>query len=986
MKSKFKLLLLLVFIFQCGNLRATHISGGDLTYKSLGGDLYEITLVLYRDCAGIPVQNPETINCVSSNGSSTSLQVSLVPGTGNEITFPCFGINTTCGGGNLPGFQRYEYKGTVQLPPSSNWNLNWQDCCRNCAITTTQGGCGNSFLIEANLNNLIAPNDNSPVFSNYPVAFLCLGENFTYNHGVLDLEGDSLVYTFITPRIDNGSPILFNPGYSATNFLTSSGPISLNPQTGDINMTPSAFEVGITAIRIDAYRNGVLIGNVMRDIQFQVQNCAPNVLPTATGINGTTNFDTLICAGTPICFDIFTNDLNAGQSLTVTWNNGVPGASFTTTPDSFPTATFCWTPAQADARTQPYSFTIMVKDDNCSYNAFQVYSYQIYVPFVPVDSLVEVPLCDTSQRGAIYLKKSGMGEPFSYQWYDGAVSDNKTGLLPGNYTVTVTNAIGCVATKSINITPAPALLEAAAIIADSASSPNASDGSLLGSASGGTPPYSFLWSNGSTSSLISGLLPGNYNLTVTDFNGCSSQLTIALSWPGVVASATHTDAACYGQKSGTVTITASGGTPPYSGTGTFYGFSAGTYAFTVTDAAGNSDQVQVIIGQPAAPLTVTLQVTQPACYGGSGTVIVSASGGTPPYVGTGTYSNLKPGSHTFMVSDANGCKGDAKTTIVQPKKLFASATATHINCQTGTGNINVTAAGGTAPYTGTGTFSGLSAGTYSYIVTDANGCTAKTSVSLSPNKSLTVFAKATPIPCFGGHSNVTVSASGGIQPYTGTGTFNLPAGTHTFTVTDKNGCTGSTTITVTEPPLLSVNVIADSTSGTLTAIPSGGVAPYSYLWIPGGKKTAKITVTPKVKYSVIITDANGCTAYGSGTVFKLMPSDVFQTYSQQDPGAERGTAHDYITQQFSFAYPNPFNKTTTIQFGTPPGLPENTSAHVEVYTLEGRLVTRLEYGIVGSKEINEIVWDASEETEGTFIYRLVVGPYSTTGRILHQKK
>ncbi len=362
---------------------ATHISGGDLTYQHLGGYQYEVTLVLYRDCAGIPVQNPELITCTNASGSTVSFNVSLIPGTGNEITFPCFSTITTCNGGGAPGFQRYEYHGTVTLPASSNWKLKWEDCCRNCAITTISGGCNNSYLIEANLNNLIAPNDDSPYFTNYPVAFVCLGQNFTYNHGVVDSDGDSLSYSFINPRITGGNPVPFLSGYTATNFISSSTPITLNPNTGDINLTSSQLEVGITAILIEAFKNGVKVGSVMRDIQFQVQNCNPNVLPTATGINGTADFDTIVYANTPICFDIYTADANTDQTVSLNWNNAIPGATFTATNDQFPTGTFCWTPTAADARPQPYSFTVMVKDDNCAYNAFQVYSYQIFVPEIP---------------------------------------------------------------------------------------------------------------------------------------------------------------------------------------------------------------------------------------------------------------------------------------------------------------------------------------------------------------------------------------------------------------------------------------------------------------------------------------------------------------------------------------------------------------------------------------------------------------------------
>lgn len=661
---------ILAILLNYSILYATHISGGDLTYKPIGGNQYEITLVLYRDCAGIPIQNPETITCTSASGSSVSLSVSLIPGTGNEITFPCFGTSTTCNGGVLPGFQRYEYRGTVTLSPSSNWNLKWEDCCRNCAITTTQGGCNNSFLIEANLNNFLAPNDNSPVFTNFPVAFLCLGQNFTYNHGVLDLEGDSLVYSFINPRLSGGSAVVFSSGYSASNFLTSSTPIILNSSTGDINVTPSAFEVGITAIRIDAYRNGVWIGNVMRDIQFQVQNCSPNVLPTATGINGTNDFDTLICAGTALCFDIFTNDLNVGQNLSVTWNEGVPNATFNTTSDPFPTATFCWTPDQSDARTQPYSFTIMVKDDNCSFNAFQVYSYQIYVPFVPVDSAVTVPLCDSTERGAIYLKKSGVGEPFTYVWSDGDISSEKSNLQPGIYTVSVTNSIGCVAVKEITITPAPIKLLAFVSIVDSSSTPSSADGSLQGSASGGTPPYTYLWSNGESTPFISGLLPGVYTLTITDINGCSSLVNGVVIPKCPIAQCSGTTISCLGKNDATATVNISGNTAGVNivwngnanlNTPTIRNLGPGTYSVVVSNSLGCSDTCSVTI--PNSPCSGFTTYTM----GGYG---AQPSGQNPAMYVKNNFNTVFPNGLTI------GCNNTLQLTNSQAVLKFLPSSGT----------------------------------------------------------------------------------------------------------------------------------------------------------------------------------------------------------------------------------------------------------------------------------------------------------------------
>ena len=106
--------------------------------------------------------------------------------------------------------------------------------------------------------------------------------------------------------------------------------------------------------------------------------------------------------------------------------------------------------------------------------------------------------------------------------------------------------------------------------------------------------------------------------------------------------------------------------------------------------------------------------------------------------------------------------------------------------------MTVSATGGTAPYSGTGTFS-HAAGTYSYTVTDANSCTATTTGNITQPSAVTASSSNTPILCNGGSSTVTVSAGGGTGPYTGTGTFSHAAGTYSYTVTDANSCTATTT-------------------------------------------------------------------------------------------------------------------------------------------------------------------------------------------------
>ncbi|MFZ7113900.1 MAG: T9SS type A sorting domain-containing protein, partial [Bacteroidota bacterium] len=259
------------------------------------------------------------------------------------------------------------------------------------------------------------------------------------------------------------------------------------------------------------------------------------------------------------------------------------------------------------------------------------------------------------------------------------------------------------------------------------------------------------------------------------------------------------------------------------------------------------------------------------CNGGSSTVTVSATGGTAPYTGTGTFTETA-GTYTYTVTDANGCTATTTITITQPAVLVASSSATAILCNGGSSTVTVTATGGTAPYTGTGTFS-RTAGTWSFTVTDANGCTSTTSVTISEPSQLVASASATgSILCFGGTTTVNVTATGGTAPYSGTGSFNQGAGTITYTVTDANGCTASSPVTLTQPTKVEGTTTTTPASGcsvadgTATVTATGGTGSYTYLWSPGGQTTATATGLVAGSYTVSITDGNGCSGSATAVV------------------------------------------------------------------------------------------------------------------------
>ncbi|REK48474.1 MAG: T9SS C-terminal target domain-containing protein, partial [Bacteroidetes bacterium] len=336
-----------------------------------------------------------------------------------------------------------------------------------------------------------------------------------------------------------------------------------------------------------------------------------------------------------------------------------------------------------------------------------------------------------------------------------------------------------------------------------------------------------------------------------------------------------------------------------------------TYSYLVTDANGCTATASATITQPSQ-LTLSASVaSNVSCFGGNdGAVTLTPSGGTAPhsYNSTAT-SGLTAGTYNYQVTDANGCTAIASASITQPSQLTLSASVTsNVSCNGGNnGAVTLTASGGTPSYTYNSTAtSGLTAGTYSYQVTDANGCTATASANITQPSQIMISSNVTHVTCNGRNDGVVViSATGGTGALTGTGTFsNLAPSDYTYTVTDANQCSRSVLVTVLQPSVLSVtathtNVLCNNAAnGTAKANVSGGTAPYTYLWSPVStsnptRTQETVTGLSPGTYSVLVTDANGCTV-NSNTVTVTQPTAMNLSSSRTHvtcPGGSNGTAN-----------------------------------------------------------------------------------------------
>ena len=576
------------------------------------------------------------------------------------------------------------------------------------------------------------------------------------------------------------------------------------------------------------------------------------------------------------------------------------------------------------------TYTCVVTDANGCSPPFATVVMTIIQPAVitPNGSSTNVT-CFGFCNGTATVTPSGGTTPYTYSWttIPSQATSSVSALCPGTYTCYITDANGCTNTYTATITqPASPLTN----IFTTTNNPLACNGNCNATAtanpSGGTSPYTYLWSTGATTQVVSSLCAGTYIVTITDANGCTIQPTVTITQPTLLTlsiSTTNNPLLCFGNCNATATATVGGGTPAYTyswtttpsqSTVTATGLCAGTYTVYVTDANGCLINLSVTITQPAQLTISTSTTNNPlACFGNcNATATATPAGGTPAYSYswntvpaqlTQTATGLCAGTYTVYVTDANGCLANVSVTITQPPQINANITTTNnpLLCNgqcIATATSNPT--GGTPGYTyvwnpsgqTTQTATGLCAGTYTLTITDAAGCTRTQTVVITQPTLLTLTATAAPatLACFG-DCNGTISANvaGGTAPYTyswstvpvqttaiATG---LCAGTYNVTVTDANGCTQIQNVTIFQPTQLTLVAFANAAScfgvcdGSASAIAGAGTPPYSYNWQPGNLTTATITGLCAGTYTVTVTDANGCT--NQQTVIVTEPTQLF---------------------------------------------------------------------------------------------------------------
>lgn len=378
-----------------GNAFAYHPLGADLSYQCLDPThhVYKIILTYYHDCRE-PDENPDIALQISSASCHENFTVIPIPQpcpdnlNGEqpcEITPLCYAsiAQSECNGGHYQGMEAVTYLDTVTLPQAcTDWVFSFDVCCRGGNITNLMDPESHDLYVEATLNNALALSDNSPQFTTIPIPYICANQPFSYNLGTIDADGDSLVYSLISPMDAGETPITYENGYSVSDPLSTNGIFSFNTANGQLSFTPAAVQIAVITVLVKEYRLGQLIGTMMRDIEVVVYNLPNCALPPPvfSGIDSESVHGGILigansvrmCPGGHLSFS--TQAIESSGDSVFSQSNivaSIPGAQYNThyVSGNSIVGNFEWTPDESD--TGQHNFVVTVSNHACPLSASQ---------------------------------------------------------------------------------------------------------------------------------------------------------------------------------------------------------------------------------------------------------------------------------------------------------------------------------------------------------------------------------------------------------------------------------------------------------------------------------------------------------------------------------------------------------------------------------------------------------------------------------------
>jgi hypothetical protein len=731
--KKILAILLMSFVFS-NNLSATHLMGGEITWKCIksGSDVgkYIFTVKVYRDCQGVPIDTNMYLTVHNVPGlttipllyvGATDLSPACDAIDGPNSPFSCNGTNIGFAGNGNGAVEEHVYQSAepieiIGTPDANGWHFTWESCCRNLAITNLANNTGQyGFTLRAVMYSYIDslgttfPNgnicfDSSPKFYETPRTILEVGNGydplafsngFTYSHNAFDEERDSLSYEWARP-IDNGYNFLF-PNAMLIPFNTSVYPLSyinpidgifMNPQTG--KTWYDANDVGnfVTCTKVSAFNCGQLVSEVFREIQVVLIPPACNLGDTTGGNVGADTlcnirplvqppfffplgspqyqWDTIVHCGDTVSFDFIANDYDfnpngSQQDLQFTVSSGQfmdynvsppalcdnpPCATFEQTSTGtnppfittggYGSGSFEWitscnhiiSTCGNDLRPSLYTFVIKVQDDFCPAPAIENTAQVISITVCPPCNILKAnpissPVTCSQPYGTATVNPTNGLPPYYDFWFDmSGIPVNPDSLLAGDYEVRVRDSSMCETIDTVTVASLLAVINSS-INSTNSSCFGSSNGTANLTAFGGQSPYTYLWSDGSTTNIINNLNAGVYTVTVTDSNNCSAIDSIIIIEPILLAPNLSSSTS-------TLTGNSSGGTMPYTfefwgpngfvassfnNFGTSFSINpliSGSYAFIVIDANGCTDSSSIFYSANFTP-TVTVALSNNWC-------------------------------------------------------------------------------------------------------------------------------------------------------------------------------------------------------------------------------------------------------------------------------------------------------------------------------------------------------------------------------------
>jgi len=648
---------------------------------------------------------------------------------------------------------------------------------------------------------------------------------------------------------------------------------------------------------------------------------------------------------------------NITSSMDVSCNGGNNGTAAVTASGGTGILEYLWSPSGGTSATAAGlvadGYTAIVTDVNgCTAST----STTITQPTAIILNISATnAVCNGGSSGSIDLTPSGGTGVYTFSWSNSATSEDVSGLTSGTYSVIVTDANGCTSSTSVSVSE-PGVIVLAITHVD-ATCGGAANGSIDLTSSGGTGSYTYLWSNSATTQDISGLTGGTYSVTTTDASGCTSTTSVVVFQPSSInLSASVTNILCHGANTGSINLTTTGGIGSYTFawnngfiTEDISTLIAGTYTVTVTDASGCNTFTSAIVNE-ASSIVATTSNIQPTCASSTnGFIELTISGGAPSY--TYAWSNsatsqdisgLSNGIYTVVVTDANGCTTTASALLNSTANLQLSVTWINASCNGGNnGTMDLTVLTGGSPFTyawnngaTTQDISGLSAGNYSVVVTDANGCSGSTGYQIGEPGLV--------------NSNISVTTCGSYTSPSGLYVWTV-TGLYSDTLTSVNGCDSLIGIELTIPTPNTSLVVSGFT--LIASLPGA-----SYQWLdcnsgmlPIAGATGQMYTSPVMGSFAVIVNQGGC--FDTSVCYTIFNS------SQIPPSLQASVV----------LYPNPNDGHFNVSIS---GLP-STDLYVEILDFTGKIIHQ-EFRMLTETEV-VLQFQLLEIESGIYVLRIFSG-------------